>query len=331
MTLSAPCLPDAQDLPAAATALLARVADADPAVRRIALFELADLEEPALLPVFIAALRDDAAPDVRREAAAVLASWEEDEVVEALCAALLDADAEVRTAAAQSLSELKQTSSAHVLRRWAMRTEPFVRRAVLRGLRELRFADAFEPALQALPDADADVRLEAVAVLGWLKDARALAPLAAVATGDPHADVRRVAVGALGFAAPSDTAALDALIAALRDDAWQVREEAATTLGKLRASAARAPLVAALDDAYWQVRLRAARALGKLHDTQAAPAIAALLAHPISNLRKEAALALGELGTPASLPALRDALEDRDPDVRKAVRIAINQIEGAAR
>ena len=330
MTASIPPLSGVAPLPAA-TALLARLADPDAAVRRVALFELADLEDAALLPAFIAALRDDPAPDVRREAAAVLAAWEQDDVVEALCAALLDADADVRAAAAQSLSELKEPASGHVLRRWATRTEPFVRRAVLRGLRELRFADALEPALQALADADAEVRVEAVSVLGWLKDPRALAPLAALAAGDAQADVRRAAVGALGFASAADPAILDALLAALRDDAWQVREEAVTTLGKLRANPAREPLVAALDDAYWQVRLRAARALGQLRDPRAAPAVAALLAHTISNLRKEAALALGELGASETLPALHAALDDRDPDVRKAVRIAIGQIEGAAR
>lgn len=40
----------------------------------------------------------------------MLGAWENDEVVEALCAALLDDDAEVRAAAAQSLSELKASS-----------------------------------------------------------------------------------------------------------------------------------------------------------------------------------------------------------------------------
>ena len=177
----------------------------------------------------------------------------------------------------------------------------------------------------------AAVRAEGVAVLGWLKDARGLAPLARVATADAHADVRRIAVGAVGFAASSNTAVATALLAALRDAEWQVREEAAATLGKLRIAAARAPLVAALDDDYWQVRLRAVRALGQLHDAAAASAVVALLAHAISNLRKEAALALGELRDPATLPALHDALEDRDPEVRKAVRIAIAQIEGDAR
>ncbi|MBN3858761.1 HEAT repeat domain-containing protein, partial [Paraburkholderia sp. Ac-20340] len=177
-------------------------------------------------------------------------------------------------------------------------------------------------------DADAQVRLEAVAVLGWLKDARALAPLSALLATDAQVPVRHAAAGALGFAAPDDAHAAPALLHALGDADWQVREEAATTLGKLRSHAARDALVTALADDYWQVRLRATRALGRLADPQAAAAIGALLTHSISNLRKEAALALGEIGAPASIALLQAALEDRDPEVRKAVRIALQQVEG---
>ena len=321
-------LPGAHDPDQAA--LVARLAAPDASVRRIALLELADLEDPGCVPAFVASLRDDASADIRGEAARVLGAWEQPDVVDALCGALLDPDDGVRATAAQSLSELKDAASGAVLRRWADRPEPFVRGAVLRGLRELRDPDAFAPALHALDADAAAVRAEAVAVLGWLNDAHALPPLARVATTDTDADVRRAAVGALGFAAPGDATIATALLAALRDPAWQVREEAAATLGKLRISAASAPLVAALDDDYWQVRLRAVRALGQLRDSTAAPAIAALLAHAIGNLRKEAALALGELRERATLPALHTALEDRDPEVRKAVRIAIRQIDEAS-
>lgn len=331
MTVPPIVVPHPDGVDSGTTALLARLADEDAAVRRIALLDIADLEDAGLLPALVAALHDDPAPEVRLEAARVLASWERDEIVEALCGALLDPDAEVSAAAAQSLSELKNPASGTVLRRWVERPEPFVRAATLRALRELRFADAFEPALQALADTTPSVRLEAVAVLGWLKDARALAPLAALATCDAETDVRRAAVGSLGFAPATHAVATAALFDALRDGAWQVREEAATTLGKLRAPAARAQLVAALDDDYWQVRLRAVRALGQIGDASAAQAAAALLTHAISNLRKEAALALGELRDPSTLQALRNALEDRDPDVRKAVRIALQQVESTAR
>jgi len=310
-------------------ALLPRLADADPLVRRIALLELADLEEPDALPPIAHALAHDTTPDVRREAARVLGSWEETWIVEALCLALLDPVHDVRIAAATSLSALKDIESGSVLRAWADHEDAFVQAAILRGLRELRYADAFEPALRALEHDDDSVRAEAVVVLGWLKDSRALAPLALAVTGDTNAEIRRSAVGALGFAQVTDTGTLSALLQALDDPIWQVREEAATTLGKLRAKSARDALIATLDDDYWQVRLRTARALGQIGESAAAFPIAALLSSPISNLRKEAALALGELREPAALDALRDALNDADPDVRKAVRIALQQIEQA--
>ncbi|WP_035549823.1 HEAT repeat domain-containing protein [Burkholderia sp. 9120] len=337
---------DPDTLAPEAAALLPRLADTDPVVRRIALLELADLEEPDTLPLIAHALAHDVSAEVRREAARVLGSWEEAWIVDALCHALLDADHDVRTAAAQSLSALKDDACGPVLHRWTDHAEPFVQAAVLRGLRELRYADALEPALRALDHTDDSVRTEAVVLLGWLKDTRALAPLADTVTGDTNADIRRAAVGALGFAPATHTATLTALLQALSDPVWQVREETATTLGKLRANAAHDvhdvhdvhkvhkvhdALIAALADDYWQVRLRAVRALGHMGERAAALPIAALLSNPISNLRKEAALALGELREPATLPALRDALNDADPDVRKAVRIALQQIEDASR
>ena len=318
--------PDALDPEAAA--LLPRLSDPDPVVRRIALIEIADLEDETLLPAIIDALEHDTSSEVRAEAARVLAAWERQEVVEALCRALIDQDDAVRHAAAQSLTELKQTASGPILLQWVDYALPFVQTSILRALRELRYGGAFDAAWRALAHSQATVRLEAVGVLGWLKHAQALAPLAALAWHDPELGVRRAAVGALGFAATPEVFVVDALLNALRDEAWQVREEAAATLGKLRTAHAGEALIAALADDYWQVRLQAARALGKLRDAQASGALAVLLTHSISNLRKEAALALGELGDSNALPALREAFADRDPEVRKAVRIALQQIEG---
>jgi HEAT repeat protein len=314
-----------------AAALLPRLSDTDPVVRRIALLELADLEDPALVPALVYALKYDAAADVRREAAIVLAAWEgEEEVVELLCSALLDTDETVRLAAAQSLSELKEPASGPGLEPWAAHADFFVQASVLRALRELRYPGAFDVALRSLSSEQAAVRFEAVGVLGWLKDERALSSMAMLARSDTDDEVRRGAIGALGFATSDHATALSSLLAALADTAWQVREEAATTLGKLRATGALQALVTALDDPYWQVRVRAARSLGKLGDKEAAPALALALTHSISNLRKEAALSLGELRDARTLAALQAAQDDRDPDVRKAVRVALQQIGDVA-
>jgi HEAT repeat protein len=306
-------------------ALQSRLTDDDPGVRRIALIELADLEEPNGLQWLIDRLVEDPSADVRAEAARLLEAWEDAPVVEALCQALTDSSPAVQAAAAQSLSLLKSEAAGRVILPWTGHADIGVRIAAFRALRELRCPDAADAAARALDDESASVRREAVGVLGWLKQLDALPALAQLASADPDTDVRRAATGALGLA--SDAQVLPALRQALQDNAWQVREEAATTLGKVGHLDAGPALIDALGDDYWQVRLRATRSLGRLRFVPALDALIDTLGHRISNLRKEAALALGELSDPRAIAALQATQDDGDPEVRKAVRIALSQLQ----
>lgn len=322
---------------------LARAAEslqsADAAVRRVAVLALADSGDEAALPLILQALRD-ADGSVRAEAARMLEGWEQPEVITALISSLRDGDTAVGRAAADSLAQLKDSAAAPLLadalavELAASNSDGFVKASLLQALRELRSPAAAELALQALRDADATVRRAAVGVLGWLKWPPALPVLGSLLRADPDIDVRRAVAGALSFGAADEV--LNALCAALADRAWQVREEAATSLAKVAlavadqsptASAAAQSLIHALGDDYWQVRLRAARSLGRIKARQAWQPLVALLQHSISNLRKEAALALGELGELQARDALLQAERDSDPEVRKAVRIALAQLQ----
>jgi HEAT repeat protein len=324
-------IPDIFDNPEL-TPYLLRLQESDAAMRRIAVLDLADLEDEEALPFLTDTLLHDPDASVRLESARVLAAWETPEVVTALLDGLTDASPEVAEAAAQSLSELKDVSLAALLVERVNHPSAFVRASVLRGLRELRYPLAFAPAVKALDDAEANVRREAVTVIGWLKQSDALTDLARLATSDPVVEVRRAATGALGLAA--DGKVLPALFTALNDKEWQVREEAAITLGKLKLAQSEAALVQALDDEYWQVKLQSVRALGRLRAKSPIGKLGELFRHPISNLRKEIALALGEIGHGESKAAARSILEpaidDADPDVRKSVRIALAQINAGA-
>lgn len=317
--------------------LLARLQSGDSGIRRLALLELTDFAGDEHTPLFIAALGDTDA-DVRLEAARALEALECPQSAHALALALNDSDDSVRDAAAQALSELKLPASAIPLlallpphaRDQAPQWTPAAHAALLRALRELRAPGSLEPGLLALGNADATVRREAVAVLGWLKHPSALAPLGVVAGNDPAQEVRRAAIGALGYAPGANVAAEavhSALLAGLADVSWQVREEAAGVLGKLATPGAGDALLPLLNDPYWQVRLRAARSLGRLRHAPAVTPLADALRTPVANLRKEAALALGEIRLPQALPALATVADDPDPDVRKSVRLAIRQIE----
>ena len=266
-------------------------------------------------------------PKVRNaEAARLLEGYETPEVVEGLVGVLDDDSAEVRDAAAVSLSELKEASMGDgLLAALTAASSPFKLAALFRALRELRRAEAFAPALAALASDDVGVRCAALGVLGYLKNPEALPDIARLAGSDPDVEARRIAVGALGFATELD-AVVPAMKRALVDASWQVREEAAATLGKLLAGGVVDDLVAAMADPYWQVRIKAARSLGRLKAKPALPVLIEALGHEISNLRKEAAVALGEVGDVAAIPALEKALDDPDPDVRKLARLALTQL-----
>ncbi|OGB77362.1 MAG: hypothetical protein A3G82_02645 [Burkholderiales bacterium RIFCSPLOWO2_12_FULL_67_210] len=165
-------------------------------------------------------------------------------------------------------------------------------------------------------------------VLGYLKRPQAIADLTQIAAHDAEPEVRRVAVGALGYAGESTAVSVHpALSRALVDTAWQVREEAATTFAKTRSALGVPDLIRAMDDAYWQVRVKAARSLGKLKATAAVPVLAEATTHAVSNLRKEAVIALGEIGDTRGIAPLERALKDSDPDVRKLAKLALTSIQ----
>lgn len=298
--------------------------DQDPAIRRVGLLQIVDFadESPEL---FVAATRD-ADAGVRLEAAKALEGNPDAGAVRALAVLLDDQDEEVVAAAAESLGEILDPAAGPVLIELLAQASGEARAYLLAALRKLRQPGALVPALALADDASINVRREAVGVLAYLKDEAALAKLSIRAERDADPSVRRIAVGALSFA--TDASVLPALGLALGDSDWQVRQEAAVTLGKLLLPESVSILVGALDDPAWEVRLKAANALGKLKATSALPGLIGALAHPISNLRKEAAGALGAIGDPAAIPALQKAAaEDRDIDVSKTARRALEAIQ----
>ena len=196
--------------------------------------------------------------------------------------------------------------------------------ARLRALKELRRKDTLKPALEALRDSDAAVRVQAIGVIGFLKLEESIPALTA-ATGDPDAHVRRAAVSALAFSQMKPAA--ESITRALGDDDWMVREMAAETLGlNVHGSVAADQLIAALADGFWQVRLKAIRSLGKMKVDRAVRPIGKCITHEQANLRKEAAAALGEIADPTAEPFLALVANDPDPEVRKNSRWALQQI-----
>jgi HEAT repeat protein len=138
--------------------------------------------------------------------------------------------------------------------------------------------------------------------------------------------VREAAAAALGRI--GDAAAVPGLLAALRDESWQVREAAAEALGEIGAPAVPG-LLAALRDAEEDVREAAAKALEQI-GAPAVPGLLAALRDAEEDVREAAAEALGEIGDAAVVPGLLAALGDADERVREAAAAALGQIGAPA-
>ena len=75
----------------------------------------------------------------------------------------------VASAAADSMAEFKDPACADAILPLVKHAHAFVRMGALRALKELRRKDTLKPALEALRDSDAAVRVQAIGVIGFLK------------------------------------------------------------------------------------------------------------------------------------------------------------------
>ncbi|EXE63446.1 HEAT repeats family protein [Acinetobacter sp. 1542444] len=305
---------------------LAQLNHADEKIRFVALMNIGDEESPDLLPWLHAALQHDSSALVREEAAKKLESWEDPTSLQVLARALFDADLNVKQAASQSLSEVKNAVSAQILAPYLKHTDTFALSAILRALKPLRPHQLFEEISALVHHEDALVRREAVSALSWLQQDQAIRILAKIVETDTDDEVRRIATGGLAYSQSISTEVIQALQHSLISESWQLRVEAALTIGKLHIIQLETPLIHALSDLYWQVCIAAVRSLGLLKSHLAVAHLTDNFKHEISNLRKEVALALGEIGTSEAQNLLEQHQNDPDPEVRKAIRIGLNQI-----
>jgi hypothetical protein len=158
---------------------------------------------------------------------------------------------------------------------------------------------AIEPLLVALRDRNSEVREGAAEALGLLEDPAIESSLGAAAIElllaqlrDEHYFVRRTAAQAVASLGP---AAVEPLLERLRDPDWRVRQSAVRALGLLKDARAVEPLLEVLRDRNSEVGEAAVRALRRLEDA----AIALLLDHvddADGSIRNAAAQSLGRLG-----------------------------------
>ena len=134
-----------------------------------------------------------------------------------------------------------------------------------------------------------------------------------------------------GAAAP----AVPDLVALVNDkrQSTEVRWNAARTIAKIGAGAIDGldALIAALADEDWLIREHSAEAIGELGDMAAAkgiPTLRPLLSDPVARVRRDTVRSLGHFGESAgeAVPEIKKLLEDEDENVRKAATTALKAI-----
>jgi HEAT repeat protein len=259
----------------------------------------------AEIEALIAALRQQP-PGTRRGANVSLTDLGVDDAfVPSLVVATRDADSYLRASAVHALAEYDLTR------------HPRAEAAVLHRLAH---------------DAEAAIRAAAVATLGTQVEAavHAYVPACIRALDDPSAEVRREAVQVLGRW-PSEPVAA-ALRARLQQDTdAEVRAQAVSGLAICDAVNAVPDLFAAVTDPEGSVRAAALEALCACLGTEDATLrdlLLAALSDPAPEVRRQAAEAL-RFGPPQALPALLAAANDPEPQVRLAVVIAMGSLQDA--
>jgi HEAT repeat protein len=175
--------------------------------------------------------------------------------------------------------------------------------------------------------------INAAGVIGDLGDGAADAvPTLIAALGDEHYGTRAEAARSLGNLGPVARAAIPALIRALADESGEVRHRALHSLGQLGAAEAVPNMIAWLGDEEYLARATAATSLG-LIGPPAVAAVPALIEHlqeDFDYVREESARSLGRIGPVAPdrvVPALAAALlNDGDHYVCQEAAIALGRM-----
>jgi hypothetical protein len=287
----------------AVEAVMARLRDQDPLVRRRAVAILRRIGDARAIGPLVETLHDSDA-HVQQVAALALGKLGDSRAVEPLGALLLDMRCSGHTrdgmymAVTTALSELGAPAVKPLLAALTQCPRQQGREEIIRALGQLGDARAVEPLIALLDDPDDSIRYWAASSLGVIGDPRAIAPLiAAYAKKYPgyerefeRLDAAADALEMIGFPA------VDALVELLANDDEDIRHMAVKALGAIGDRRAVLPLIGALGDPDEYVRSAAAHALGALRDSRARARLAALEHHDAyADVRKAAKQALAEI------------------------------------
>ncbi len=202
---------------------------------------------------------------------------------------------------------------------------PIVRESALSACLALEDADTISAIVSFAGDINPAMRRMAAYTMGYA-DALAFAEQLAQALQDPAAEVRKVALEAIGYGWPVSEEKLSALAYALRDENREVRLIAVEQLGEYVDETVTPLLLDALSDPDDWVRVRAVEALGRNRVTEAAPSLVTLMEYPGVLVQLKIIEALSLIGGDIAFRALLALITHEDPEIRSAAAEAVARI-----
>ncbi len=307
--------------PSAVEAIIQRLHDPDPAVRRFAAIALTEIGDPRAEEFLVALLRDKD-PALRTYAAVGLMSIGGRISIRLLLASLNDP--ETRWLAVRILDKIGGRDIDSLIaalkdERTGWYAEEALTRLDGNVLPELD---------ERLKGPDPAIRESVARVMGEVKDRRAVAPLleAIQSAGDTGKN------SATALIQIADPASVAPLIELLGNQDEEVRLYAAYALGGLKDRRAVPALTRTLADPSSSVRGIAAHALGQIGSRDATEALIKALEDPSAHVRATAAYALARIGDRTAVPVLEAQLR-KDPDFtsRKAAQNALDALRRSGR
>lgn len=228
-----------------------------------------------------------------------------------------DPDANVRMGALQAAATFQLERSLEVVLKGLQDSEPAVRETAARLLGRSGQSQAIPALVTVLQDRSSGVRRQAALALdalGW----------------QPQDELQRLqrslALGEFQELTSRGAAAVELLIAALKDPQYPKRQLALEALSQTGDARALQPIIAALKDADPHLRVAAAEALGRMRETRAVEPLIASLRDKDAHVRAAAAAALGHIGASGAVPALIQGLKDEQWSVRQAAVEALGRL-----
>ncbi len=301
--------------------------DAEGKVRRAAAHALAQQANDASLQALRQALDKEARPEVRAE---VLDALRTRGVTEAgpLILEMLNsgqADEETKQSLTESLQHITTPEAqAALITILEQDPSPNLRRAAAGALGHFRGKSAVQALLAALNKETEDpVIFATISALEELHDPQAVEPLCALLASPSRSRwSRQQAATALGRI--GDSRALQPLLTALaREREPRMSEALAEALGDLGDLKAIPALLQELKRGNAAVQANAATALGRLRATEA---VDALIELAVKRQNKNALAALGAIGDQRALPVLLNAFKSTNPALRSVAAAALGRL-----